>query len=224
MRKDDSLALKAIRSDQDQLLDELYSINAEFVKQYPDSYVSWDLQRVKTEGMDATEAEEAYNAMSERLRNSVAGKKAAAHIKKLKRTAIGNPAPLFTQADTEGKPVSLASFRGKYVLLDFWASWCSPCRDENPNVVKAFKQFRDKKLEIISVSLDSKKKDWLNAINEDGMPWIHVCDLKGTKNSVALLYGVIAVPQNFLVDPDGKIIAHNLRGEELIPALEKLIK
>lgn len=134
-----------------------------------------------------------------------------------KKTGIGNYAMDFTQNDTLGKPVSLSSFKGKYVLVDFWASWCGPCRRENPNVVKVFNKFRDKNFTILSVSLDQPagRDKWLEAIHKDGLTWTHVSDLKFWDNAVAKQYGIRAIPQNFLLDPQGKIIAKNLRGEDL---------
>jgi peroxiredoxin len=139
---------------------------------------------------------------------------------------IGKQAPDFTQNDTLGKPVSLKDFRGKYVLLDFWASWCAPCRAENPNVVKAFNKFKDKGFTVLSVSLDQpgKKLAWLNAIHNDHLTWTHVSDLKFWGNAVAKQYGVNAVPANYLVGPDGIILAKDLHGEDLEKALEKYIK
>jgi len=123
-----------------------------------------------------------------------------------------------------GLTTSLSDFRGKYVLLDFWGSWCGPCRAENPDIIKAYKTYKEKNFEIISVSLDTKKQDWLDAIQKDGLPWLHVSDLKGWKNEVALMYGINAVPQMFLLDPNGVIIAKDLGGEDLAKKLEETIK
>ena len=129
--------------------------------------------------------------------------------------AVGKQAPDFTQNDTAGNPVSLSSFRGKYVLLDFWASWCGPCRQENPAVVEAYHKYHDKGLEILSVSLDQKEKPWKDAIYQDHLTWTHVSDLKYWENALVKVYGIQGVPQNFLIDPNGKIVARGLRGEDL---------
>ncbi len=141
------------------------------------------------------------------------------NIAETKVTAIGSMAADFTQPDTSGNPVSLSSFRGKYVLLDFWASWCGPCRHENPNVVANFKKFNDKNFTVLGVSLDrpGQKDKWLQAIYKDELTWTHVSDLQFWNNEVAKQYRVQGIPQNFLIGPDGKILAKNLRG----PALEQ---
>jgi peroxiredoxin len=135
----------------------------------------------------------------------------------MSKVAIGSKELDFTQNDTTGKPVSLASFKGKYVLVDFWASWCAPCRAENPNVVKAYQKYKDKGFTVLGVSLDgeSTKIAWLKAIDKDGLAWTQVSDLKGWKNEVAKLYDVKSIPQNFLIDPNGVIVGKNLRGDEL---------
>jgi peroxiredoxin len=139
-------------------------------------------------------------------------------VAETKITAVGSTAIDFTQADTSGNPVSLSSFRGKYVLIDFWASWCGPCRQENPNVVSNFNRFREKNFTVLGVSLDrpGQKDKWLQAIHTDKLGWTHVSDLQFWNNAVAQQYRIQSIPQNFLIDPYGKIIAKNLRG----PALE----
>ena len=141
-----------------------------------------------------------------------------------KKTLRPGKAPEFTLADTTGKPVSRSSFKGKYVLIDFWASWCRPCRMENPNVVVAYNQFKDKNFTILSVSLDTARQAWMDAIHMDGLSWNHVSDLKGWKNEAASMYAVQSIPYNFLIDPDGNIIAEDVRGKELFDVLNKFIK
>ncbi len=141
-------------------------------------------------------------------------------IKRISATVIGGPAPEFTMKSLEGEDISLNDFRGKYVLIDFWASWCGPCRRENPNVVKMYNKYKEHDFEILGVSLDKQKNRWEQAIQKDGLTWPHVSDLKGWQNAAAKQYGVTSIPHTVLVDKEGKIIARNLRG----PALEAKLK
>ncbi len=138
--------------------------------------------------------------------------------------AEGSPAPDIDLATPAGKKASLSSLKGKYVLLDFWASWCAPCRHENPNVVAAYNKFKSKNFTVFSVSLDSDKDKWAEAIAHDKLEWTHVSDLQGWQSPVAATYGVQSIPSNFLIDPSGKIIAHDLRGDDLDAKLEEVLK
>lgn len=142
-----------------------------------------------------------------------------------KKTNVGVTATDFTQNDPTGKPVKLSDFRGQYVLVDFWASWCKPCRAENPNLLKAYNKYKSKNFTILGVSIDDSdmKKAWLNAVQQDGLPWTQTSELKGANSEAALAYGVTAIPANFLISPEGKILAKNLRGAELEKKLAELL-
>jgi len=132
-------------------------------------------------------------------------------------------APDFSQPDTAGVAVALSGFKGKYVLLDFWASWCHPCRAENPNLVKAYNKYKGSNFTILSVSMDNNKASWLKAVQADKLPWMQLSDLKSASNEAVKLYGVKAIPANFLIDPQGRIVASNLHGEDLVTFLDKLL-
>jgi len=129
----------------------------------------------------------------------------------------------FTQSDINGHLVKFASFKGKYILVDFWASWCMPCRAENPNVLKAYNAFKDKGFTVIGISLDDKAANWKKAVRDDKMPWTQLSDLKGWKNDLSISLGIQAIPSNFLIDPSGKIIAKDLRGKMLEDKLKELL-
>lgn len=152
------------------------------------------------------------------------GKTANASTTETAAPSTGTAAPDFTATTPEGNTITLSSFKGKYVLLDFWASWCTPCRKENPNVVAAYKQFSTKNFTILGVSLDSSKEKWVDAIAQDGLSWSHVSELNGWGSTIARNYQVNSIPTNFLIDPNGNIIASNLRGADLINKLTELVK
>jgi peroxiredoxin len=140
------------------------------------------------------------------------------------KPAVGDMAPELTMNDINDKPFSLSQLRGKYVLIDFWASWCGPCRGENPNVVMAFNQFKDKNFTVLGVSLDDNKKAWIDAIKEDQLNWQHISDLKKWSSAATPLYGFDGIPYNVLIDPQGKIIATDLRGSALQNKLAEVLK
>jgi len=194
-----------------------------FIKEHPGSVVSAFITISQMiEQLDDAELETITNSFTPEIASSEYVVKLKEIVQEKKKTAIGAVAPDFTMNNTEDKPVQLSSLRGKVVLVDFWASWCKPCRQENPNVVKLYQQYKDKGFQIIGVSLDRGRDEWIQAIKDDKLDWIHVSDLQYWQNSAARLYGVNAIPQSFLLDKDGVIIGKGLRGEDLAKKLGEL--
>lgn len=170
------------------------------------------------------EVEEALSYIDKSVAETKFIKLANKRIDLIRGTTVGYTANNFSQTSTDGKKVSLSDFKGKYVLIDFWASWCRPCRMENPNVVAAYNRFKNKGFTVLGVSMDSNRDPWLAAIQQDNLTWTHVSDLKGWGNEVGKLYGVTGIPQNYLIDKEGKIVAKDLRGPALDEKLAEIIK
>ena len=209
---------KAVKERQDLRLD--------FIKKNPSS--SFAIKTLRDYGGITVKPEiiePIYNSLDAKIRLSTEGLQFAERIRIAKYTSIGSEAPDFEMENVEGINLKLSIFRGKYVLLDFWASWCMPCRAEHPYLREVYKNYKDKGFEIFAVSLDQagKKQAWLNAIEKDQITWPQVSDLQFYNNKAAVLYGIKAIPQNFLLDKEGKIIAKNLRGQTLENFLKTIL-
>jgi peroxiredoxin len=195
----------------------------DFVKTNNKTVVSPYLVMKNSWQFELPELEEVVNVMDTSLNASQYMKALKKRVDILQSVTVGKMAPDFTMNDSTGKPVALSSLKGKILLVDFWASWCGPCRGENPNVVKAYQAFNKKGFDVLGVSFDQNREKWIKAVKDDRLTWNHVSDLKGWGNEAGKLYGVNSIPANVLLDKDQKIIARNLRGEDLLKKLEEIL-
>lgn len=183
----------------------------------------YSFNRFTTFFADYSKVEKVFDLLPAWAKNSPDGKSIKAKMEGAQTAQINTQAKRFVQQSSTGQKISLDEFEGKYILLDFWASWCAPCRKEHPNLIKIYEQFKDKNFEIISISLDAERDNWLNAITKDKVTWTQISDLKGQQNDIAIQYGVQSVPANFLINPKGVIIDKNLTSEDLYKRLKTLL-
>ena len=220
----DQAKIQAVQEAYAKLMTDAQAKETELIKANPDSYVSTFVIVSSMGQMEYEQLKERYSLLGEKAKASAQGKAIAAQIAKLESTAIGQIAPNFTITTPEGESISLYDIKGKVKLIDFWASWRGPCRGENPHVVEIYKEYHPKGLEIFGVSLDNNKEAWVKAIADDGLVWKHGSDLKGWQSAPAQLYSVTGIPHTVLLDENNKIIAKNLRGDELKQKIAELLK
>ena len=222
----DNLLVQDLQQQYTDLQGELIEYEKEFIKTNVDSYISvLILERfLNQKTMPSNEVKEIFNTYSNRIRSSKSGINVSNIVNApVNPTAIGEIAPLFEGPTPTGERIALESFKGKVVIIDFWASWCRPCRIENPNLVRLYKRMHDKGLEIVGVSLDRNKASWERAIADDGLTWNHVSNLQYWADPIAQLYSVRSIPAAFVLNREGRIVAKNLRGAQLDAKIEELL-
>jgi peroxiredoxin len=217
----------AFRQQRREISEEMEPVRMDFIRTHPASYISIiALADLKRSDASIRTISKGFDLLSPAIKNTMPGVSLGQEIAGQIKADIGEQAMDFSQPDTLNRPVRLSDFKGRYVLVDFWASWCAPCRAENPYVVTAFQKYKDKGFTVLSISMDdaSTRNDWLTAIKVDGLTWTHVSDLKGMHaNGPAIQYGISLIPSNFLVDPSGKVIGKNLKDKILLRTLERYL-
>ncbi|QNL51857.1 TlpA family protein disulfide reductase [Olivibacter sp. SDN3] len=209
----------------DSLARERDEMNIQFIDTHPNTFFAASLLHgyIRNDPSFYARGERLYNKLTPEVKATKKGQVLQELLRKQLSVQLGEQLEDFSLADTAGNSVSLSNYKGKYVLVEFWASWCTPCRRENPNLVKSYNEYKSKGFEILAVSFDQKQEDWINAIREDGLPWTHVSELQNLWNSaIAKKLLVTSVPDNFLLDREGRIIGRNLRGEELNQKLDTI--
>lgn len=224
-RKKDTTGMAAYNRKYIVVMQEINDIKMEFIKSHPAAYASiYTLWQFVEPDLNYEEINPLFEGLNDKIKNTGSGQQLAEKLRIAQRTRVGSAFTDFSQTDNEGKLFRLSSLKGKYIFVDFWASWCKPCREENPNLVKVNSRFHGQGLEVVGVSLDSDSSLWVNAIEKDKLSWKQVSDLHGWKNEAAKLYGIASISQNILIDTGGLVIARNLQGDALYAKIAELFK
>jgi peroxiredoxin len=223
-QSNDALRVAELEEEAEGIQNEMNSLQKDFIRNNPGSYVSPYILNSISYEMEAEEIESFLSALDPKMADIPLIQNLKERVAVMKVVSIGQKAPDFTMSDVNGNPVTLSSRLGtKLLLVDFWAAWCGPCRQENPNIVKVYKEFNKKGFDIFGVSLDQKKEDWIKAIADDNLTWTHVSDLQYWSNAAAKMYAVNSIPASFLLDEKGIIIAKNLRGDDLYNKVNEIL-
>lgn len=222
-QESDSLAFPKLIQKQHSLMKQQSDLSCQFIKDHPDYLLSVYHLSSLVRSLSKEESKKLYDCLSADNQKTKYGQQVFQYLKLSKTFKVGDTAENFSSTDLNGKQVSLSDFKGKYVLLEFWGSGCGPCRMENPNLRNTYKTFKEKKFEILGVTVDQNKKDWERAVKDDSMNWTTVSDLKGINGTAATIYSIQAIPTNFLINPEGVIIAMNLRGDNLAKKLGEIL-
>jgi peroxiredoxin len=224
----DSAGAHQLLSLNGEIMEKQFLVASEYISAHPEAFQSLSLLRWGWNEFGLETSKKMFLSLAPQWQKHTLAQEVLAGIKEremyAEKAKAGTPFADFRLPDANGKSVDLASLRGKYVFIDFWASWCGPCRQENPHLVKTYQKFKGKPFEIVGISLDEKQEPWLKAIEKDNLPWVHLSDLKGWNNELTLHYGIKWIPSSFLLDPEGKIIARDLRGDALDKMLSGLFE
>lgn len=217
----DTVAISSLRDEYFELQDEIKTFEQNFVTENPDALISiFIIQKLmSTKVLSLQEVGELYNSLTDKIKATTRGKQIGEQLNKALASEVGSTAPEFSGPTPDGSQLALNDIKGKVTLVDFWAAWCKPCRQENPNVVAVYNKYHDQGFNVVGVSLDAKADAWKQAIADDGLTWNHISNLQRFQDPVAKMYNVNAIPAAFLIDENGVIVAKNLRG----PALEQKV-
>ncbi len=224
-RSKDTVTINALRKQYIAYQEEMNVFSKKFIKENPDAYLSVLLLEnfLMRKYLETSEITTLYDKLADDVKKTKSGERIKTSLDAIKTVVIGKPAPLFSGPSPDGKTVSLKEVMGKVTIIDFWASWCAPCRAENPNVVALYNEFHSKGLNIIGVSLDKDAAKWKEAIAKDGLVWSHVSNLKFWEDPIAKQYNIQSIPATYILDAKGVIVAKDLRGDELKAKVQELL-